>query len=275
MIDVAAKVLFFGQDTRRCIPMLQSAGYSVDAFGSPGEMHIHVEDPDAAAVAVSGAWEPLLYDPVLIARERRRIPFVFFAGSGRQPDPSIFDLVVPAERSPAGWLGELDLLIRACRATRDEARRVTAASNLLEEQARAVIEQSKLVRERSRLERESSQSVREQSRLEQERSRRQRYESSGAPPGKWDLEDVSGIGDFAKTAPPASAVPCQERDRLHWAIMIGLAKLNAILSRTVRARLDKWPWDQIRPLFEEERRLAADLEALLKECKAHRALHGC
>jgi hypothetical protein len=274
VVDVAAKVLFFGHDTRRCIPVLQGAGYSVDAYGSPADMHIGVEDPDAAALAVAGEWEPLLNNPVLIARERRRIPFVLFAGPGRQPDRSIFDLVVPADRSPAGWLGEFDLLIRACRAIRDQARRVMGVSDLLEEQARAVIEQSKLVRERSRLERESSQSVREQSQLARERARRQMYESSGALPGRWDFDEVSGIADFVE-APPISAVPCQERDRLHWSIMIGLAKLTAILSRTVRARLDKRPWDQIHPLVEEEKGLAADLEALLNECKAHRALHGC
>jgi hypothetical protein len=272
--NVAAKVLFFGQDTRQCIPVLKRAGYSVDVYASVVEMRPSVfDDPDAAAVAISATWEPFLRDPISIARHHTTIPFILFEGAGEGPAQSIFDLVVPARRAPSQWLGELDLLIRECWATRAQARRVMAASDLLHKQSQAALGQLRLDRERSRVERESAQVAREHSRLERERSRRERSRSIVDMAGRWDLEGIPGFAGFANTPPVCSA--CEQRDRLNWSIMVAVAKLTSLLLKVTKAGLDVEASEHLIALRDEEKSLAADLEALLMQWKAHRASHGC
>lgn len=261
---MAAKVLFFGQDARRCIPVLESAGYAVDAYASVVQIPASiVEDSDARAVAMSGSWQPFLNAPISIAREKASIPFILFAGRDEHPAAqSIFDLVVPAGRQPSQWLIELDLLIRECQATCAAARRVAATSALL-------IEYSRLAREQSRLAREQSRLVREQSRLERERSRSLIHLSSS-----WDRHEIRGMVDFA-SAPDVCAAPCEERDRLNWSIMMAVAELTGLLVKTAKVHLDHGASEQIDALQAEEKSLASNLEALLMQWKAHRAAHGC
>jgi hypothetical protein len=272
---VAAKVLFFGQDTRRRIPALKRAGYCVTAYASVVQMHPSiVEDPDAVAVAISGMWKPFLHDPISVTRTQTRIPFVLFASQELSPAQSMFDLVVPASRPPSRWLREIDLLIRECQETRADARRAIATSDLIHKQTEVLIDQSRLGRERARLERESSALAREQSRLEQERSSREISRNIDDLAGRWGLEQIPGIADFA-TAPPVSIGPCEERDRLDWSIMIGLATLTNLLWKIVKVPVGTEISNEIGALLLEEKGLAENLEALLTEWKKHRASHGC
>jgi hypothetical protein len=272
---VAAKVLFFGPDPRRRIPALRRAGYCVEEFAAVTQMHQSVvENGDAAAVAVSGVWKPYMRNAILSTRDRNRIPFILFADQGKHPTPSIFDLVIPANQQTAQWLSELDLLIRECQMTRDQARKVVANSDLIGKQTEIVIEQSQRARERSRLERESSQSVRELSRLERERSFRAMFTSIDNMTGRWDLQEIPGVADYVKT-PPVSAVPCAERDKLNWSIMIALATLTNLLWKIMKVRLANGIAEEIDALVAEEKSQAENLETLLVQWKFHRTSHGC
>lgn len=269
MVDVAAKILFFGQDTRSSIPVLRRAGYSVEVFGSTLQVRPSIiEDAGAVAVALSGEWEPSLGDPISIARERARVPFILFGTPGKPSDQSVFDLVIPANRRPSQWLSEIDLLIRECQATCADARRVMTTSDLLRNEIRARIERSRIDRERSRLERESSEVTREKSRLERVRSR----DLIGTR-GRWDLEKLPGIADFLKASPIIA--PCKERDRLNWSIMMGVAKMSGLLLKATKIQLENDGEEQIEALLAEERGLAQYLEDLLRRWKAHRSSHGC
>jgi hypothetical protein len=266
---MAAKVLFFGEDTRHCIPPLKGAGYSVHAYGSVAEIDPSIiEDPDVAAVGISGAWKPFLRDPISRARERTGIPFIFFAGKGEFPARSIFDLVVPADRPSSQWLVELELLVRDCQSTCARARKVIATSALLSEQTRIVIERSRLEREQSRLRRERS-------RLECNRTLHEVSRSIAGVAEGWDLRESLRM-DEAEKDPAVELAPCEKRDGLNRSVMFAVAHLINHLLKAARAKLDDGISEQqMDALLTEEDSLVTNLESLLKEWKAHRAVHRC
>lgn len=271
---VASRVLFFGQDTRGCIPALERAGYLVDAQQSVAQIRPSLaRNPDTDAVIMSGVWESFLDPPVSEARERTHIPFVLFAMPGEHPAPSAFDLVVPANRPPAEWLGDFDLLIRQCRDTREEARRVTAVSDRLSEQTRALMEQSQREREQSRRERDQWLREREKSRRERERSR-QEIARNLAMERIWGLKDRPRVPDHV-CASDLTHSPCGDRDKLSWSIILATADLNTILFMMMKEKLDESPADQIDALQTEASAVIANLESLLTQWKTHRASHRC
>lgn len=271
---MAAKVLFFGQDTDQRISTLIHTGYSVDVYSSIAELEPSlVEDSDAVAVAISGVWKPFLHDSISIVRSQSGIPFILFGEPDKDSSQSIFDLVIPARRSSSQWLGEIDLLIRECHATRAKAREVIATSDRLNVLTRTVMEQSRLHREQAQRERESSQDTRKKSECERERSLRESSRNKSEMIAGWHFAEIPGVIDFVEAAPVS--IPCEERDKLNWSIMLALAKMTGLLLKATKVRLDNGTSDQIEALLGEERELATDLERLLKQWKSHRALHGC
>ena len=82
------------------------------------------------------------------------------------------------------------------------------------------------------------------------------------------------MADFAE-GPAVSAVPCGERDRLNFSIMIQLAKLTHLLWDVMKVQLDNGTQEKMDLLNAEQKSLAASFEALLVQWKAHRDSHGC
>lgn len=270
---MAPRVLFFGQDMRRSIPVLQRVGYSVDAYDSVAQIESSlIEESGVAAVAVSGIWEPL-HDPILSTRERTRLPFVLFALPEERPATSMFDLVIPARQPPAEWLGEFDLLIRQCRETRKEARRVLADSDLLSRQTKARVERLRLQGALARSERESAKSSRERSRHERARLRQEISRNAGGSAG-WDIEDLPALPDFA-CDPEHGFVPCEERDKLSFSLIQEIATLTHLLHGMVKEKLSDAATEQIDATQAEASATIAKLESLLNRWKIHRAFHRC
>lgn len=270
---MATKVLFFGQDTRLCIPVLTSAGYHVAAHDSALHMHpSFFDDPETAAVAVSGSSKSF-HDPISAVRKQTPVPFVLFALPGEQSGASIFDMVVPSARPSAQWLPEFGFLIRQCRETRTHARRVTATSDWLSKLTRATIAKSRQILESSRLERELSEGVRERSRRECERTTREMARSY-AGSKRWDeLLNSPDVTDSARES--TGRVSCAARDRLNWSIIQAMASLTGLLYNLARKKLDEVADAQVAALESEGSSLVKNLESLLIQRKAHRAAHGC
>lgn len=150
---MAARIIHFGPDDCHRLTVLRSAGYSVDACGSLGQLRASlVADREADAVVMTEGDGVAPEEAITLARSHSSAPVVLFSGSNRSYEESSFDLVVHSLTPPDEWLVEVDVLIAKNRELRAQSEAIGLESARLRYEAAQVRERSQAERERSRKE---------------------------------------------------------------------------------------------------------------------------
>jgi hypothetical protein len=117
--DMAARVIHFGPDDCHRLIVLQSAGFSVDACNSLGQLRASLTvGGEADAVVMSDADGIAPDEVVSLAKTHSTAPVVLFRGTNRVYEDSRFDLVVHTLTRPEVWLNEVNTLIAKGRVLR-------------------------------------------------------------------------------------------------------------------------------------------------------------
>lgn len=157
-----SKVIHVGEDICHRLPVLESAGYRVEACTSIPEIQAALdpkEPPDAVLISEGNGTHLKI---VSVVRQFSSAPIVLFRETQREFSQAAFDLVIPVLDPPAAWLADIAALIA-------RSRKLIAESQALQKQS-------------ADLRRESSM-IRAQSGRERERSRRQREQTISPPEG--------------------------------------------------------------------------------------------
>src|ERR1700680_5076279 len=109
---MAARVIHFGPDDCHRLIVLRSAGVSVDACNSLGQLWVSLTaGGEADAVVMSDADGIAPEEVVSLAKTHSSAPVVLFRGTNRVYEDSRFDLVVHTLTPPEVWLSEVNTLI--------------------------------------------------------------------------------------------------------------------------------------------------------------------
>lgn len=151
---MAAQIIHFGPDDCHRLTVLRSAGYSVHACASLGQLHASLEmnrEADAVVMTESDGVAPK--EAITLARSCSAAPVVLFSAGNGCHEELCFDLVVHSLTPPGEWLVEVDALIAKSRELRAESEIIAMESARLRHEAAEVREKSQAERERSRKER--------------------------------------------------------------------------------------------------------------------------
>ena len=126
---MAVRVIHFGPDDCHRLTVLRSAGYSVDACNSLGQLHASLLAGGVADAVVMSDGEGVAPAEVIsLARTHSSAPVVLFRGTNRAYEDSMFDLVVHTLTPPEVWLTEVDAVIAKHRVLRAHSSVLTLES---------------------------------------------------------------------------------------------------------------------------------------------------
>jgi len=118
------RMIHFGLDDCFRIPILESAGYSVDQCDSVSQLHAALLEADQADVVMMVENER--YDPrgaMFLTRTTSSAALILFQSGDYHYEESDFDLIVQVLSDPSEWLGDIKKLIERRRAVRPQDRR--------------------------------------------------------------------------------------------------------------------------------------------------------
>jgi CxxC-x17-CxxC domain-containing protein len=151
---MAARVLHFGQELCAALPVLRSAGYSVEFCRSVPQLRANLETGDQPdAVSMTDEIVCGHEDAVSAARSRSFAPLILFRQTDRDWFPDIeydpteaeFDLIVPRAAPASQWLSDIADVIAQCREVLALSRQLRRKSSQLR------LESSQVCHESSRL----------------------------------------------------------------------------------------------------------------------------
>jgi hypothetical protein len=117
---MVARILYFGRDTCHRLPVLASAGYSIESCDSVEELAAALRARDeAAALLMSDKEVDIAGRAIALTRSHSRVPVVVFRDSNGDPAVAPVDLNVPTLTPPSQWLPEISALIEECRKRAD------------------------------------------------------------------------------------------------------------------------------------------------------------
>jgi len=149
---MGARIVHFGSDTCHRMPVLKSAGYSINDCRSLAQLHYALQIcAEADAVVMTEPDRVAPDSAISIARSSSTAPLILFPGRRLEYKESDFDLVVPALTPPEQWLSDIAALIQRSQAIRAQSQSLVDQSSLRRE-AEAARKKSRLERERSRRE---------------------------------------------------------------------------------------------------------------------------
>lgn len=143
---MAATIVHFGEDTCFRLPVLRSAGYSVEACGSLDVLS-SLLDLETEAVTLE-APAALVRQAATLTRRRCGASLVLFRNESGLIEADGFDLVIPALTAPEDWLREIAALLERSRAIRADSQALAQLSASLRDDSAAVREQTRMLRER-------------------------------------------------------------------------------------------------------------------------------
>lgn len=148
---MASRIIHVGTDRCHRLPVLKSAGYTVETCISVPELRNALtaeEQLDAVVISegVGGAHP----DAVSLARSHTSAPIVLFRETQLSFAESPFDLVVPVLAPPQAWLADIAALIAHSRSLRADARALCNGSAELRRASAAARAKSEGERKRSR-----------------------------------------------------------------------------------------------------------------------------
>ncbi|HUB28717.1 MAG TPA: hypothetical protein VL967_03430 [Terracidiphilus sp.] len=109
---MVARILYFGRDTCHRLPVLASAGYSIESCDSVEELAAALRSRDAAsALLVSDKEVDVAGRAIALTRSHSSVPVVVFRDSNGDPAVTCVDLDVPILTPPSQWLPEISALI--------------------------------------------------------------------------------------------------------------------------------------------------------------------
>lgn len=152
-----SKVIHVGVDICHRLPVLESAGYQVEACTSIPEIQaaLDAQEPPDAVLISEGDGGGAHLTVVSLVRERSSAPIVLFRETQRDYSQAAFDLVVPVLDPPASWLADIAALIA-------RSQKLMAESQALQQQSADLRRESSMIRAQSSRERQRSQRQREQ-----------------------------------------------------------------------------------------------------------------
>lgn len=110
---MAARVVYFGCDECRRVPVLHMAGYAVDDCPSILKLRSVLQEPgQTSAFLFTGRNEKECKEAVVLARTQSSAPLILFDGPNHAGDESDFDLVIPPLTPPQEWLAKIAATIQ-------------------------------------------------------------------------------------------------------------------------------------------------------------------
>ncbi|MGB6686871.1 MAG: hypothetical protein WBE76_03420 [Terracidiphilus sp.] len=129
---MGARIVHFGSDTCHRVPVLKSAGYSIDDCRSVAQLHSALQmSAEAAAVVMTEPDGTAPERAISITRSSSTAPLILFPSRGLEYKESDFDLVVPVLTPPEQWLNDIAALIQRSLAIRAQSQYVVDQSGLL------------------------------------------------------------------------------------------------------------------------------------------------
>lgn len=152
---MATTIIHFGEDTCFRLPVLRSAGYTVEECES---LDVFAGLLNGNTDAVMLEEEPEISAPrvVTLIRARSSAPIILFRNGGIQSASDGFDLIIPALTAPEDWLRQIADLLEQSRAVRAESMALTQTAAALRQESAAVREAAGRIRERSIAQRSAS-----------------------------------------------------------------------------------------------------------------------
>jgi hypothetical protein len=151
---MVARIVHIGSDSCHRLPVLKSAGYSIDNCSSVAQLHAALQARDEAdAVVLTESDGAVPEDAVSLARSSSTAPLILFPSRNVHYDESDFDLVVPVLTPPEQWLDDIATLIERCRDIRMRSQCLREQSTQLRHESAALARKSWHERDRSRNER--------------------------------------------------------------------------------------------------------------------------
>jgi hypothetical protein len=108
---MAARIIYFGPDTCHRLPILSTAGYTIDNCTSIEQLRAAlktVDQADAVLLTDSGNGVPEAIDFVA---SHSALPLILFCDSQSNSPGSGVDLIVPILTPPSLWLAEIETLL--------------------------------------------------------------------------------------------------------------------------------------------------------------------
>ncbi len=110
---MAARVVYFGCDECRRVPVLHMAGYAVADCPSILKLRSVLQEPgQTSAVLFTGRDEKERKEAVTLARAQSCAPLILFETCNAPGDESDFDLVIPPLTPPQEWLAKIAATIQ-------------------------------------------------------------------------------------------------------------------------------------------------------------------
>lgn len=116
---LAPTIVYFGRDNCFRLPILRSAGYTVETCDSLDQLAILASK--AEVVTLGEKPEVPIREVLALTRARSRAPVILFRNDSEAAIPKGIDLLIPALTAPEDWLKQIAGLLQQSRTRRAES----------------------------------------------------------------------------------------------------------------------------------------------------------